>query len=146
MGYGSNAVQDGSSRKKSGYFFPGLGRSGHIFLRQLQAKIDVSTYPLAWERPAGKWGIKQSPFLNITNKIDGSIICRLEVAYYGKDLKVVLDYFEFLGLTNEYQRMVAGGYIEMIKCLLEEAGNLVYEELKIEKKAPVVIVNPAASD
>jgi hypothetical protein len=142
MGYGTHAVNDGSRGERNRYILPALGRRGHLFLRSLAAAIEVNTYPLAWERPgsgAGGWGAQQSPTLLVTNRIDGSLVCRVDVADFGRDLQVNLDYTNIFNQANEYLRLSVVGYIEMVDCLVTETAERLYVELGLEKKEPVIV-------
>lgn len=142
MGYGTHAINSGSGRERSRYIFPALGSRGHLFLRGLQAAIEANTYPLAWQRPGGyngAWAAKPSPTLLVTNCIDGSPVCRVEVADYGPGLQVSLDYTNIFSQPNEYLRLSVVGYIEMVECLVSDAAEQLYGELGLEKKERIVL-------
>lgn len=116
-------LQNNPNYEWNGYLIESFAGNSQSLLTNLQAALTNRKLPQVTIKPArvNMWWRADSPCLDITSTIDGSVMCTVHMMDYGTSMFIGVASAAVSGLGNYYKRMAAAAFLETVDRCVNEA-------------------------
>jgi hypothetical protein len=116
-------LQNNPNYEWNGHLIENFAGNAQPLFTNLQTVLANRNLPQVTAKPArvNMWWRADSPCLDITSSIDGSVMCPIHTMDYGMSMFIGVASAPVSGLGNYYKRMAAAAFLETVDRCMNEA-------------------------